>query len=165
MDRDHSQFEVRCGRVAARALDDAEATPLMEDVLINPTSQKTRNGSRMVNCTGTPFRFDVFPDTGCYQSLISEDLVRMYGMGLDRTRTKRIRAVDGNCMKCSGSVSFEATYGTRTTHILALVTRTLQKEVLLSWKALQRLGVIPEEFLMCPSPVVDSKKLSLSNIV
>ena len=77
MDRDHSQFEVRCGRIAARAQDDAEATPLMEDVLINPTGQKTRNGSHMVNCTGTPFRFDVFPDTGCYQSLISEDLVRM----------------------------------------------------------------------------------------
>ena len=89
----------------------------------------------------------------------------MYGMGLARTQRKQIRAVDGNLMKCSGSVSFEATYGTRTTHILALVTRTLQKEVLLSWKALQRLGVIPEEFLMCPSPVVDSKKLSLSNIV
>ena len=49
MDRDHSQFEVRCGRVAARAFDDAEATPLMEDVLISPTGQKTRNGSRMSN--------------------------------------------------------------------------------------------------------------------
>ena len=137
----------------------------MEDVLIHPTSQKTRNGSHMVNCSGTPFQFNVFPDSGCYQSLISEDLVGMYGMGLARTQRKQIRAVDGNLMKCSGSVSFEATYGTRTTHILALVTRTLQKEVLLSWKALQRLGVIPEEFLMCPSPVVDSKKLSLSNIV
>ena len=75
MDQDRPQFEVRCGRVAARAFDDAEATPLMEDVLISPTGQKTRNGSRMVKCTGTPFRFDVFPDTGCYQSLISENLV------------------------------------------------------------------------------------------
>ena len=58
MDQDCSQFEVGCNRVASPALDDAQATPLMEDVLINPTSQKTRN-----------------PDTGCYQSLISENLV------------------------------------------------------------------------------------------
>lgn len=130
MDEDHSQFEVRCGRVAACALDNAQTTPLMEDVLIHPTSQKTRNGSHMVNCSGTPFRFNVFPDSGCYQSLISEDLVGMYGMGLDRTQTKRIRGADGNLKKCSGSVSFEATYETCTTHILALVTPTLQNEVL-----------------------------------
>ena len=56
----------------------------------------------------------------------------MYGMGLDRTRTKQIRAVDGNLMKCSRSVSFETTYRTRTTNVLALVMPTLKNEVLLS---------------------------------
>ena len=90
--------EVRCGRVAARqVVDDAEATPLMEGVAIKPMDD-------------TPFQFDVFPDTGCYQSLISLDLVTAYGLHLDRGRKKKIKAVDGGYMECSGSVSFQATY-------------------------------------------------------
>ena len=60
--------EVRCSRVAARRVrDDAAPTPLMEDVSIKPA-------------TGTPFLFDVFPDTGCYQRL----MVSTYGMHLDQ---------------------------------------------------------------------------------
>ena len=48
--------EVRCGRVAVRRVrDDAAPMPLMEGVSIKPVA-------------GTPFLFDVFPDTGCYQS-------------------------------------------------------------------------------------------------
>ena len=126
--------EVRCGKIAARrAVDDAEATPLMEEVEIKPSR-------------GTPFKFDVFPDTGCYQSLISLDLVNAYGMHLYRDRIKRIKAVDGGHMKCNGSVSFQATYQGRKTEVLALVTPALQDEILLSWRALQRLGVIPKEF-------------------
>ena len=81
----------------------------MEDVIIKPTGQGTsRTGIEHV--PGTPFKFDVFPDTGCYQSLVSSDLVRTYGMNVDRGRTKMIRAVDGGAMQCNGSVSFEATY-------------------------------------------------------
>ena len=65
-------LEVRCGRVAARHVrDDAAPTPLMEDVSIKPAA-------------GTPFLFDAFPDTGCYQSLMSLDLVSTYGMHLDQ---------------------------------------------------------------------------------
>lgn len=54
-DLEESRWTRTGNRVASRALDEAQATSLMEDVLINPTSQKTRNGSQMVNCTGTPF--------------------------------------------------------------------------------------------------------------
>ena len=126
--------EVRCGRIAARRVrDDAAPTPLMEDVSIKPV-------------TGTPFLFDVFPDTGCYQSLMSLDLVSAYGMHLDRGPIKKIKAVDGGQMECCGSVSFQASYEGRTTDVLALVTPALQDEILLSWRTLQRLGVIPEDF-------------------
>ena len=61
--RSTHMLEVRCSRVAARRMkDDAAPTPLMEDVSIKPAA-------------GTPFLFDVFPNTGCYQSLMSLDLV------------------------------------------------------------------------------------------
>ena len=126
--------EVRCGRVAARRVrDDAAPTPLMEDVSIKPAA-------------GTPFLFDVFPDTDCYQSLMLLDLVSTNGMHLDRGRIKKIKAGDGCQMECCGSVSFQALYEGRTTDVLALVTPALQEEILLSWRTLQRLGVIPEDF-------------------
>ena len=129
--------EVRCSRVAARRVrDDTAPTPLMEGVSIKPVA-------------GTPFLFDVFPDTGFYQSLMSLDLVFAYGMYLDQGRIKKIKAVDGCQMKCCGSVSFQALYEGQTTDVLALVTPALQDEILLSWRTLQRLGVIPEDFPHC----------------
>ena len=69
----------------------------MEDVEIKPAK-------------GTPFKFNVFPDTGCYQSLVASDLVKTYGMQVDLNRVKKIKAVDGRQMECSGSVAFQVTY-------------------------------------------------------
>ena len=57
--------------------------------------------------TGTPFRHDVFPDTGCYQSLISLDLVTANGMVVDKRKKKTLRAVNGFALKCCGSVTFQ----------------------------------------------------------
>ena len=137
--------EIRCGRVAARhATDDSEPTPLMEDVKIKPV-------------IGTPFRFDVFPDTGCYQSIISLDLVRTYGLNIDRGRVKKIKAVNGARMECSGSVSFTVIYEGHETDVLALVTPALQNEILLSWRTLQRLGVIPDDFPHCSRPKMSTE--------
>ena len=47
-------------------------------------------------------------------------------------------------MECSGSVDFQVTYEGQKTDVLALVTPALQDEVLLSWRTLQRLDVIPK---------------------
>ena len=62
-------------------------------------------------------------------------------------------------MPCSGSTSFQATYGGETTNVLALVTPALNKEVILSWRTLQRLKVIPKDF---PSPVPLHVKVATS---
>ena len=95
---------------------------------------------------GTPFKFNVFPDTGCYQSLVASNLVKTYGMQVDRNRVKKIKAVDRGQMECSGSVAFQVTYEGQKTDVLALVTPALQDEVLLSWRMLQRLDVILKDF-------------------
>ena len=41
---------------------------------------------------------------------------------------------------------FQVTYGKYTTNILTLITPALNREIILSWRALQRLGVIPKDF-------------------
>ena len=90
--------EIRCGRVAARPAEhDSEPTPLIEDVEIKPAK-------------GTPFKFNVFPDTGCYQSLVASGMVKTYGMQVDRNLVKKIKAIDEGQMECSGSVAFQVTY-------------------------------------------------------
>ena len=88
------------------AEDDAEPTPLMTDVTITPQ-------------TGTPFLHDVFPDTGCYQSLISLDLVTANGMVVDKRKKKTLRAVNGFALKCCGAVTFQVAVGGQRTGVLA----------------------------------------------
>ena len=134
---------VNCKRVATKVQDDSEPTPLMKGVKIKPIGGKHK-----------AVAVDTFPDTGCQQSLVSEDLMSACGLQLDRTKKKRIKAVDGGDVACIGSTSFQASYGGRTTDILALVTPALRGEVILSWRSLQRLGVVPKEF---PMPQADVK--------
>ena len=81
---------------------------------------------------------------------MAEDLVSACGLVLDQTKKKKIKSVDGNRVPCSGSTSFQAMYGGETTNVLALFTPALNKEVILSWRTLQRLRVISKDF---PSPV------------
>ena len=49
---------------------------------------------------------DIFPDTGCQQSLVSEDLMSARGLQLDKTKKKRIKAVDKGDVACIGTTSF-----------------------------------------------------------
>ena len=108
---------------------------MMEDVKIKPIDGKDE-----------PSIMEVFPDTGCQQSIISQDLIKACGLKLDRSRRKRILVVDGTRVPCNGSTTFQVTYGKCMTNILALVTPALNSEIILSWRALQCLGVIPEDF-------------------
>ena len=70
-------------------------------------------------------------------------------------------------MECSGSVAFQVTYESQKMDVLALVTPAHQDEVLLSWRTLQRLDVIPKEFprrrrmnTMAQQSVVESRAVS-----
>ena len=71
--------------------------PLMEDVKIKPAK-------------GIPFKFNVFPDTGCYQNLIASDLVKTYGMQVNQNLVKKIKAVDRGQMECIGSILFRKNF-------------------------------------------------------
>ena len=68
-----------------RVQDDSEPTPLMKDVKIRPF--KTNQG------LGKTITLDVFPDTGCQQTLVAEDLISACGLVLDQTKKKKINRV------------------------------------------------------------------------
>ena len=49
-------------------------------------------------------------------------------------------------MSCEGTATFEVNYEGQKTEVVALVSSDLDDEVLLGWRALQRLKIIPENF-------------------
>ena len=75
----------RIGSVRAREVvskENSRPTPIMRNVTIIPDGR------------GTAYKKDCLPDTGCTQSLISEDIVRKTGMRIDTNMKKKIRAVN-----------------------------------------------------------------------
>ena len=89
--------------------------------------------------------------------MISLDLVTANGMVVDTNLKKRLRAANGAPMKCSGSVTLRVAFQGAETDVLALVTPSLRKEILLSWRALQQLGIIPKDF---PNRIAKVKAVS-----
>ena len=67
---------------------------------------------------------------------------------MDRYRFKPLKNVNGNSVKVIGSVTFEVVYKGINVEIVALVTPAIE-EVILSWRTLQKLGIITDRF-PCP---------------
>ena len=131
---------IRISKATAKVvqeLDDCEPTPICN------MHFETENG--------VEFTHDVLPDTGCSQTLISLDLAKSNGMVVNRKLKKNIRNASDESMCCNGTVEFEVSFQGNSTRVAALVSSDLAGgEVLLDWKALRRLRIIPEHF---PSPI------------
>ena len=93
-----------------------------------------------------PFEFMVFPDQGASQSLIAYDVAKKHGLKIDSSKKKEIGDAQGGRMDCSGITTFAVKFEGNETNVEALVTKSLQGECLLGWKALQRLKIIHENF-------------------
>jgi hypothetical protein len=79
-------------------------------------------------------------------TLISEDVVARQGLTVDIRSRKRVRAVNGQKLDNSGTVTFGIEFQGKTMEVIALVSSSIRGEVLLSWQVLQKLGVIKSDF-------------------
>ena len=68
---------------------------------------------------------------------------------MDRYRFKPLKNVNGKSVKVIGSVTFEVVYKGIDVEIVALVSPAIEEEVILSWRTLQKLGIITDQF-PCP---------------
>ena len=59
---------------------------------------------------------------------------------------KRVRAVNGQKLDNSGTVTFGIEFQGKETEVIALVSSSIENEVLLSWQVQQKLGVIKSDF-------------------
>ena len=91
---------------------------------------------------------------------MSGDLVGPLGLVLDQKRKKRIQAVNGAKVPCLGSTRFQINYDGQTTNVLALVTTALSNKIVLSWRALQRLKVLPKDFPRAQTTVKAKKAIT-----
>ena len=143
---------------STKVVDDSDPIPMMENVKVEAivTDKKQMKKTR-------PTTMEIFPDSGCQETLISEDLVGHLGLILDQQRKKQIKGIDGKTsVPCLGSTSFRVTYDGQQTNVLALVTSSLSNEIVLSWRALQRLGVLPEDYPR--SQFVKAQKANMSSL-
>jgi hypothetical protein len=93
-------------------------------------------------------------------TLISEDVAAHQGLTVDTRSQKKVRAVNGQRLNNSGTVTFGIKYQGRTTEVEALVSLSIEGEVLLSWQVLQQLGVNNNSF-----PNVEIKAAVVSTTV
>ena len=82
-------------RVAETHGGGSDPTPMMRGVKVT-----LRDG-------GAPFVFNMCPDTGCTQTLVSEDVVSRQGLAVSTRSRKRVRAVNDQKLDCSGMVVFD----------------------------------------------------------
>ena len=126
-----------------KAFDDNEDTPIANMMIVTEHNKR--------------FKFDIMPDTGSSQGLIAENVVKKHNMVVDRKNKRNIRTANGDSMHCSGAVDFGVEYEGQRTNVRALVSHDLENEILLGWRSLQRLRIIPEDF---PKPITCRKTTS-----
>ena len=68
------------------------------------------------------------------------------GLTVDTRSHKRVRAVNGQKLDNLGTVTFGIEFQGKATEVVALVSSSIEGEVLLSWQVLQKLGVIKSDF-------------------
>merc|ERR1712218_268831 len=115
---------------------------------VKVTNQRGRNGTKGASC----FRIEAFDD--------NED-TPIANMVIDPRRKRSIRTANGNAMHCSGTVDFGVEYEGQRTDVRALVSRDLEVEILLGWRSLQRLHIIPEDF---PRPITCVTTISKTTV-
>ena len=90
---------------------------------------------------GTPFEYEVLPDTGATISVISADIARSYGLTI-RSSSEQLLTADDSRLKVLGCTRVKI----NGTQVRALVTNALQDDILISWRDMIRLSIIPEDF-------------------
>ena len=97
------------------------------------------------NKPGTPFSFEVLPDTGATVSVIAQDVARTYGMMIRPAANDQLLSADDTKMNVAGYTRFRI----NDVIIRAIVSNSVKDDILIGWRDLIRLGVISETF---PNP-------------
>jgi len=77
---------------------------------------------------------------------VSTSLVKHWGLPVDKTDTHTIQAANGHPMNCEGILSANITVEGQTINTFMLVTSSLNDTLVIGWRDLVKLGLIPSHF-------------------
>ena len=77
-----------------------------------------------------PTTRNAYPDSGCEQSLISQDLIKVMGLELE-PMVKNVKAVNGSKVKCAGSAAVRVDHQGQIMKTRLLATLAIKNEVIL----------------------------------
>ena len=112
--------------------------------------------------TNGMFSFECFPDSGSATSLISADLVSMHRLPIQPQSSRTVFiSMNGVCLRIDGKVLLDVKDVNGNVHCLhLLVSPDITKEVLLGYKILCELGVVPKDFPWFPVSVIKADVVS-----
>ena len=91
---------------------------------------------------GPDFTFHALPDTGATVTVISHDLAQRKGLEIKPAPNEQLLSADETGLNVAGHTRFNV----NGTHVKAIVSKSLKNELLIGWRDLMRLGIIPETF-------------------
>jgi len=91
------------------------------------------------------FNYRTLPDTGATRSIISKDLAKHFNINIQPS-TNRLFAADDSELRCEGHAVIKVE-GIR---IKPLISSSLKNEIIIGWKDLVSLGVLPSTFPELP---------------
>ena len=94
---------------------------------------------------GNSFDFNALPDTGATVTVLSMDLAKRNGLTIRAAPNERLLSADETGLNVSGYTRFTIAG----VPIKALVSTSISNELLLGWRDLIRLNVIPDSFPHC----------------
>ena len=100
---------------------------------------------RTKNNSGAPFKYDIVPDSGSSRTVVPLKIAKMYGWKFSSTN-ERILAANNSPLCCDGRIFLKISHGNRTADVDALISRSLEDEILISWYDLISLGILPKNF-------------------
>ena len=95
---------------------------------------------------GQPIDSAALPDSGATQSIVSQNMVEAAQLRVNPHGAIPIIAADGLELKCEGSAEINLTYEDVTAKVTALVSPTVEDEMIVSWHDLIDIGVLHPEF-------------------
>ena len=97
-------------------------------------------------------QFQALPDTGATISLISSDLATSLKLPLQQFN-KQLVAANNTDMPVNGIAELQLTFNNKSFILSVVVTPSFSNDLIISWRDLQRMKVIPDNF---PSPINES---------
>ena len=100
---------------------------------------------RAKNGSGTPFEYNMLPDSGSERSIIPYRIAKTYGWKFERSNEK-ITAANNTNLSCDGRIDLLIDFQGITADINALISRDLKNDVIISWHDLKKLEILPKNF-------------------